>query len=120
MKQERLNLYTIDMKYVRDLAKSDSNVMSVSPQSGKDTRPFAEILILVDDKKYCVPITSPKAKTQKMKNAVDLMKIRHPTRKDENGAFEVIGVLNFNNMLPIDKSLLSKLVSLVSHPFIKI
>lgn len=27
MKQERLNLYIVDMKYVRDLAKKDDNVI---------------------------------------------------------------------------------------------
>lgn len=32
MKQNRLNLYLIDMKYIRDLAKADDHVMSVSPQ----------------------------------------------------------------------------------------
>ena len=38
--QKRLNLYLIDMKYIRNLAKTDDHVMSVSPQTGKETRPF--------------------------------------------------------------------------------
>lgn len=37
MEQKRLNLYLIDMKYIRNLAKADSHVMSVSPQIGVST-----------------------------------------------------------------------------------
>lgn len=32
MKQERLNLYRIDMKYIRNLHNVDNRVSSVSPQ----------------------------------------------------------------------------------------
>ena len=32
MEQKRLRLYKLDMKYIRDLAKKDDNVHSVSPQ----------------------------------------------------------------------------------------
>ena len=37
VEQKRLNLYLIDMKYIRNLAKADDHVMSVSPQAGKET-----------------------------------------------------------------------------------
>ncbi len=33
--KNKLKLYKIDMKYVRELAKVDDNVMSVSPQINK-------------------------------------------------------------------------------------
>ena len=32
MKQPRLSLYLVDMKYIRNLAHADDHVMSVSPQ----------------------------------------------------------------------------------------
>lgn len=35
MKQQRLNFYSIDLKYVRNLSQKDSNVMSTSPQIHK-------------------------------------------------------------------------------------
>lgn len=35
MKQERLNLYQIDMKYIWNLHRADDKVSSVSPQIGK-------------------------------------------------------------------------------------
>lgn len=38
MAQERLNLYLIDMKYVRDLHYADDRASSVSPQIGKQHR----------------------------------------------------------------------------------
>jgi len=106
MKQQRLKLYCINMKYVRNLANADDNVMSVSPQVNKSTRPFVGIVVVFDNKKYCVPLSSPKKKFENKKNAVDFMKITHPTAKNDKGAYKVIGVLNFNNMLPVDESLL--------------
>ena len=107
MKQPRLKLYTIDMKYVRDLAKVDGNVMSISPQINKSSRPFVGILVLLNEKSYCIPLTSPKAKFEKKKNTVDFIKILHNTKKDENGAYKVIGALNLNNMIPVKSSLLT-------------
>lgn len=114
MKQQRLKLYTINIKYVRNLSKVDDNVMSVSPQIEKKTRPFVGILILLGDKKYCVPLSSPKQKFEKKKNSVDFMRITHPTKKNEQGANKLIGVLNFNNMIPIEDSLLAP-VDLTIH-----
>ena len=75
MKQERLRLYTIDMKYIRNLSHADNNVMSVSPQIGKSTRPFVGIIVICDEKQYCVPLSSPKSKHYKMNNDTDFSKI---------------------------------------------
>ena len=44
MKQERLNLYFLDMKYVRYLHNADDRVQSVSPQIHKNNRPFVGIM----------------------------------------------------------------------------
>jgi hypothetical protein len=40
----KLRLYRMDMKYVRDLARVDDNVMSVSPQVEKANRPFVGVV----------------------------------------------------------------------------
>lgn len=93
MKQERLNLYIVDIKYVRSLAKKDDNVMSVSPQINKENRPFVGIIIICENKKYCIPLSSPKEKHKTMKNDVDFTKIYEGEK--------IIGVLNFNNMIPV-------------------
>jgi len=94
MRQQRLNLYLIDIKYIRNLAKADDNVMSVSPQIDKESRPFVGIVVVCEDHEYCVPLSSPKSKHVSMKNDVDFTKIIVQEK--------LIGVLNFNNMIPVD------------------
>ena len=108
MQKYRLNLYHIDMKYIRDLAKADDRVMSVSPQIGKEKRPFVGIVILCESKKYCIPLTSPKPKHLTMKNDKDFTRMF-----DKNG--KMIGCLNFNNMIPVSDSVLSP-VNMKLHP----
>jgi protein AbiQ len=97
------------MKYVRNLAKVDDNVMSVSPQLNKSSRPFVGILVLVNGRKYCVPFSSPKPKFKDKKNGIDFMKILDETQKKEQGVSKIIGALNFNNMLPVTESVLSEI-----------
>lgn len=99
MKKERLHLYQLDMKYVRDLAKADDKVMSVSPQQHKENRPFVGIIIVMDQHKYCIPLTSPKPKHSKMKNDLDFSKILDSDNK-------IIGALNLNNMIPVSKEVI--------------
>ena len=72
---DKLDLYYIDLKYIRKLANADSNVMSVSPQRGKAGRPFVGVVVLVNDRKYCIPLTSPKEKFLNKKSQVDFIKI---------------------------------------------
>mgnify|MGYP000154043234 FL=1 len=109
MKQKRLSFYSIDLKYVRSLAQKDNNVMSTSPQIHKSNRPFVGVIVLLNDRLYCIPLTSPKAKFAQKKNSIDFLKICHPTSKDSKGAYKVIGGLNINNMLPVDMSLIHKI-----------
>jgi protein AbiQ len=99
MKKQRLHLYHIDMKYVRDLARVDDRVMSVSPQAGKENRPFVGIVVICGQKNYCIPLTSPKPKHQTMKNDKDFSKIYDKRNR-------LIGCLNFNNMLPVEDAVL--------------
>ena len=67
MEQKRLNLYLIDMKYIRNLAKADDHVMSVSPQVGKETRPFVGIVVVCESLKYCIPFKRLEIVLQKWK-----------------------------------------------------
>lgn len=96
---KRLGLYTLDVNYVAALEKADSKVMSVSPQQNKANRPFVGVVIVCQDKKYCIPLTSPKPKHQKMNNQRDFLKII-----DKKG--KLIGALNFNDMIPVDDRLI--------------
>ena len=100
MKQKRLNLYTVNMKYIRNLHnQGDDRVFSVSPQVAKNTRPFVGIVVICDEKQYCIPLSSPKYKHKAMKNGVDFHRVF-----DADG--KLIGVLDINNMIPVRKDVL--------------
>lgn len=86
------------MKYIRNLHNADDRVFSVSPQIGKDERPFLGIIIICNKRKYCVPLSKPKKKHEKMRDKIDFKKIVH------NG--NLIGVLNFNLMIPVEDALI--------------
>ena len=101
-KMDNLRFYKVDMKYIRNLAAVDRKVMSVSPQTNKDTRPFLGIIVICDDKQYCIPLTSPKDKHIEMRNREDFSRMF-----DTNG--KLIGALNFNNMIPVTNDVISPL-----------
>ena len=109
MEQKRLNLYTVNMKYIRNLHNQGADrVFSVSPQVGKDSRPFVGIVVICEEKQYCIPLSSPKDKHKTMKNGVDFHRIL-----DTDG--KLIGVLDFNNMIPVREDVLME-VDLKIHP----
>lgn len=101
MKQKRLSFYTVNMKYIRNLHnQGDDRVFSVSPQINKEMRPFVGIVILCDEKQYCIPLSSPKEKHKKMKNTIDFHRVL-----DEDG--KLIGVLDINNMIPVREDVIN-------------
>lgn len=102
MKRERLKMYNIDIKYMRDLSNVDDKVLSVSPQIHKENRPFVGIVVICDNKKYCIPLSSPKPKHEKMKNEKDFSKIYNKNDK-------LIGVLNFNSMIPVNDVVINEI-----------
>ena len=51
---DKLKLYQIDMKYVRDLHRADDKVESVSPQIGKANRVFIGVVVVHDGRKMKV------------------------------------------------------------------
>lgn len=93
--QEELHLYKVDMKYIRNLHNIDDKVLSVSPQIGKDNRVFVGIVVVCGTHKYCIPLSSPKAKHKKMRNSMDFTKIEVEGK--------LLGVLNYNLMIPINE-----------------
>lgn len=101
MEQERLNLYYLDMKYIRDLHKADDRVQSVSPQIHKSNRPFVGIVVICGEHKYCVPLDSAKEKHKTKKNDVDFTRIFDGEK--------LISVLNFNNMIPVADYFIKKI-----------
>lgn len=116
MKQKSLNLYDVDLRYNSELQKVDDNVMSISPQKDKETRKFVGIVIIMNDKQYCIPLTSGTKPKFNKKSQKDFIKIPHPTKKNENGAPKTIGVLNLNNMIPVSDSVITK-VDISTRPY---
>lgn len=94
----RLKLYNVNLKYIRNLHNVDNHVPSVSPQIGKQNRPFLGVVVLVNGAKYCVPLSSNSAKKSKdlnsMRENITFRKIR-----DNDG--KILAALNLNNMIPI-------------------
>lgn len=108
MKSNKLGLYTMDVNYVAELAKVDNKVMSVSTQQHKERRPFVGVVVICNNKEYCIPLTSPKAKHAAMKNDKDFLKL---SDKDGNP----LGAMNFNDMIPVDKRLI-KIINVNPSP----
>lgn len=86
----------------------DDHVMSVSPQRQKQSRPFVGIVVMLNGRNYCIPLSSPKSKFEKMKSQLDLFKILDNRHKNSNGAPKLLGVLNINNMIPVDKAVIKE------------
>lgn len=101
MKQERLNLYRIDMKYIRNLHNVDNRVSSVSPQIGKQHRIYVGIVVICNERKYLIPLSHPVEKHKKMNPRADFDKII-----DKKG--KLLGVLNYNLMIPVEEQQLIK------------
>ena len=101
MKQERLNLYRIDMKYIRNLHNIDNRVSSVSPQIGKQHRIYVGIVVICNQRKYLIPLSHPVEKHKRMNPRADFDKII-----DKKG--KLLGVLNYNLMIPVEEHQLLK------------
>jgi protein AbiQ len=91
-----LSFFCVEPEYCDFLRKADPCVPFTSDKKTK--RPFVGILLTINAISYYAPLTSPKPKHLKMKNQLDFLKI--------NGG--LWGAINFNNMIPIQSSSLTK------------
>lgn len=94
------------MKYIRNLHRIDDNIPSVSPQNDKQSRPFLGIILLVNNSKFCIPLSSNSEEKNKklasMRDNITLRKIY-----DKSG--KLLAVLNLNNMIPIRDEYISEI-----------
>ena len=95
----------VNAKYVRNLMNAEkraskdnrcNTILSISPQRNKQGRPYVGIIVVANDRKYCIPLCSAdeKKKYENMRENITMRKIRD----DDNN---VIGILNINNMIPV-------------------
>ncbi len=108
----RLKLYYIDIKYIRNLHRIDEHVLSVSPQTGKQNRPFLGVIVMVNGAKYCIPLTSNSSGKSKdfaaMRENITFRKVR-----DKKG--NVLAALNLNNMIPVTEEHIAEINLRVSE-----
>ena len=109
---KRFKLYNVNIKFIRNLHNVDDNVPSVSPQIGKQARPFLGIVVLVNGSKFCISFTSNSGKKNKnfesMRENITFRKIC-----DKNG--KVLAALNLNNMIPVRDEYVTE-INLKIHP----
>ena len=95
-----LKLFWVDMKYIRNLQNKDQRVYSVSPQAGKQTRPYVGIIVTINGFKYCVPLSKAKEKYKKMTDKIDFSKIVIDG--------EIVAGVNFSRMIPVEMPQLTR------------
>lgn len=89
---DTLRIYRVDEKYIRFLHSKDSRV-----QFNKgNRRPYVGIVLMVGSYKYFVPMESPRPSHNKIRPGYHIMKL------DKGN----LGLLGFNNMIPIHKEAL--------------
>lgn len=88
----KLKWYVVDKQYVSYLKQFDNKIEDIN--YSERLKPYIGILITIDEVDYYVPISSVKEKHYSMKEDIDFIKITADDR--------ILGVLNLNNMIPID------------------
>ena len=88
----KLKWYVVDKEYVSYLKKFDDKVENINYT--ERLKPYIGILITINEINYYVPISSVKEKHYQMNEDMDFIKIIENDR--------ILGVLNLNNMIPID------------------
>ncbi|MBQ9659133.1 MAG: type III toxin-antitoxin system ToxN/AbiQ family toxin [Clostridia bacterium] len=88
----KLKWYVVDKEYVSYLKKFDNKVENINYT--ERLKPYIGILITINEINYYVPISSVKEKHYQMNEDMDFIKIMENDR--------ILGVLNLNNMIPID------------------
>ena len=90
--KNKLKWYVVDNQYVGYLKEFDNKVENIN--YNERIKPYIGILITINEINYYVPISSVKEKHYKMNEDMDFIKIMENDR--------ILGVLNLNNMIPID------------------
>lgn len=103
---KRFKLYYVNKKYIRNLHNVDDNVPSVSPQAGKQSRPFLGIVTIVNGSRFCIPLTS---NSQNKTKDFDRMKENITLRKIRDKGGKILAALNLNNMIPVREEYITEI-----------
>ena len=94
-----MELYTVDTKYIDYLKEFEPHIW-VNEENSR-LRPYVGVVMDIGDYKYYAPLSSPKPKHQNMTDRLDFIRLEHRG--------QLKAVINLNNMIPVDDSLLSKI-----------
>lgn len=86
---KKIKIVKVNSNYCDFLRKYDLKV--IYNAGTKELRPFIGILFTIDKIEYFAPLSSPKIKHKRLKNTIDMIKIK-------NGEY---GVINLNNMISV-------------------
>lgn len=92
--KNKLKWYVVDKEYIRYLKEFDDKVEDINYINR--FKPYLGIIISINGTNYYVPVSSVKDKHYKMNEDIDFIKISEGER--------ILGVLNLNNMIPIDNA----------------
>ena len=95
-----MEFYTVNTDYVNYLRKHEPRIW-VNKENGR-LRPYVGVVLTVNGNKYYAALSSPKPKHDKMKERLDFIRL-----EDEKN--QLRAVLNLNNIIPVDDSLITKL-----------
>lgn len=105
----KIDIVIVDKEYCNYLRKFDKLV----PYNfaNKINRPYIGVLFEVNKCKYFAPLSSPKKKHEKMKNTLDFYKLENKfyDQNQKVSKKQVIGAINFNNMIPLAKGTYNKI-----------
>ena len=97
-----MKLYTIDTGYIDYLKQFQEHIYD--NMENNRLRPYAGVVLTVGTHKYYAPLSSPKAKHQKMTDRLDFIRLEHKG--------QLIAVINLNNIIPVA----DELVTLIDIP----
>lgn len=102
--KNKVNIVTVNPEYCNYLRQFEPLIPF--NYNDKSNRPYVGIVFQVNDCDYFAPLTSPKKKHLKMKNSLDFYKLenRYFDKNKQKEQKELIGAINFNNMLPLTEN----------------
>ena len=99
-----LELYYIDDEYIRFLKHAGNNGVENNYAKADNQKPYLGVVLVVNTYKYFAPLSSPKAKYEKMSSSnpttFKILKGQHK---------KLLGVVRLNNMLPAPDSVLHRI-----------
>ena len=95
----KIKIVIVNSNYCDYLRKFDNRIFD----NHKKERPYVGVLFNINDIEYFAPLSSPKEKHKLMKNSIDFHKIENVFSDYGIKQRQIIGVINFNNMIPLKK-----------------